>query len=249
MKAIAGAGANYGLLLHWGKVEVMPVRCEAAIRKPDGSAVAAKASLVYLGSVITASSDMAAEIGRRLGAARADFASLERVWRHFSLSAQRKIRTFDACIASKLLYCLHTGKLGTQALRRVDAFQARCLRRILGIQHSYISHVPNSEVLRRAGSHKLSQTLLYRQLMLLRKVAYQPSGHFVHNCVFEEGSNSLKELRGPRKRGRPRKCWNDYDDVYTVALEVAGGRAALDVLWSLPSSEWKRKVSIFCFGA
>ena len=83
--------------------------------------------------------------------------------------------------------------------------------------------------------------------MLLRKVADQPSGHFMRNCVFEEGSNSLKELRGPRKRGRPRKCWND--GVYRVALEVAGGRAALDVLWPLPSFEWKQKVSIFCFGA
>ena len=142
MKAIARAGANYGLLLNWGKVEVMPVRCEAAIRKPDGSTVAAKTSLVYLGSVITASGDMAAEIGRRLGAARANFVSLEQVWRHSSLSARRIIRIFDACIASKLLYCLHTGQLSTQALRRVDTFQARCLRRILGIQHSYISHVP-----------------------------------------------------------------------------------------------------------
>ena len=28
MKAIGRAGANYGLLLNWGKVEVMPVRCE-----------------------------------------------------------------------------------------------------------------------------------------------------------------------------------------------------------------------------
>ena len=190
---------------------------------------------------------MAAEIGRRPGAARANFVSLERVWRHSSLSAQRNIRIFDACIASKLLYCLHTGPLSTQALRRVDAFQARFLRRILGIQHSYISHAPNSEVLRRAGNHKFSQTLLYRQLMLLRKVADQPSGHFMRNCVFEERSNSLKELKGPRKHGRPRKCWND--DVYRVVLGIAGGRDALDVLWSLPSSEWKRKVSIFCFGA
>ena len=83
--------------------------------------------------------------------------------------------------------------------------------------------------------------------MLLRKVADQPSGHFMRNCVFEEGSNSLKELRGPRSCGRPRKCWNDA--LHRVALEVAAGRAAMDVLWSLPSSEWKRRVSIFCFRA
>ena len=37
--------------------------------------------------------------------------------------------------------------------------------------------------------------MLYRQLMLLKKVADQPSGHFMRNCVFEESSNSLKKLR------------------------------------------------------
>ena len=68
----------------------MPVRCEAAIRKPDGSTVAAETSSVYLGRVITASCDMTAEIGRRLGAARADFVSLERVWRHSSLQHSDK---------------------------------------------------------------------------------------------------------------------------------------------------------------
>ena len=44
----------------------MPVRCGATIRKPDGSAVLCKTSMVYLGGIITASGDTAAEIGRIL---------------------------------------------------------------------------------------------------------------------------------------------------------------------------------------
>ena len=39
------------------------------------------------------------------------------------------------CIASKLSHGLHAAWLGRQALRRADAFQARCLRRILGFLH------------------------------------------------------------------------------------------------------------------
>ena len=43
--AIARAGANYGLVLRRNNVEVMLVRCDAAICKPDGSTVAFKISL------------------------------------------------------------------------------------------------------------------------------------------------------------------------------------------------------------
>ena len=88
MKAIARAGANYGFLLNWGKVEAMPARCEAAICKPDRSTLIAKIFLINLGSVIIASGDMVAEIGRRFGATRADFAG---VWRDFSFLEQQKI--------------------------------------------------------------------------------------------------------------------------------------------------------------
>ena len=101
-------------------------------------------------------------------------------------------------------------------------------------------HDKHNNKIPKTSWHQFSQTLLYRHLMRLRRVADQPSGHFMRNCVFEEGSNNLNELKGPRKPGRLQKCWNT--DVYRAALEIA--RAALDVLWSFPSPGWKRKVSI-----
>ena len=76
MNAIGRAGDNYGLVLNWDRVEVMPVRCNAVVRKPDGSTVVSKTSMVYPGSIITACIEMAADIGRRQGATRADFVRL-----------------------------------------------------------------------------------------------------------------------------------------------------------------------------
>ena len=46
---------------------------------------------------------------------------MEGVWKHSSLSTARKVRVFNACITSKLLYCLHTEWLNKNELKRFDA--------------------------------------------------------------------------------------------------------------------------------
>ena len=104
-----------------------------------------------------------------MGAARAEFKTLERVWSHSTLPRHKKLQIFEACVLSKLLYCLHTVWLNKQELAKIDALQARCLRRIMGIQHSYFSRVSNQAVLAEAQAQRLSIVLLKRQLLLLGK--------------------------------------------------------------------------------
>ena len=53
MDCIAEAGAGYGLSFNWKKLEVMPVRTNAVIKKPDGSQILEKTSMIYLGSMLT----------------------------------------------------------------------------------------------------------------------------------------------------------------------------------------------------
>ena len=89
--------------------------------------------MVYLGGILSGDGRVESELGRRIGLAQADFNALKRVWNHASLSKQKKFRIFDACIQSKLHYGLHPAWLNTAARRRIDGFQARCLRRVLGI--------------------------------------------------------------------------------------------------------------------
>ena len=39
MTKIGEAGMEYGLVFNWGKLEILPVRTEAVIRKPDGGTI------------------------------------------------------------------------------------------------------------------------------------------------------------------------------------------------------------------
>ena len=80
MQCIEQAGRMYGLQLNWNKLEVLPVRCEARIKKPNGDYVVSKESLLYLGSFLCDNGSIGPELNRRLGAARAEFETLCRVW-------------------------------------------------------------------------------------------------------------------------------------------------------------------------
>ena len=53
MQCIDQAGRMYGLQLNWNKLEVLPVRCEARVKTPNGDLVVSKESLVHLGSFLT----------------------------------------------------------------------------------------------------------------------------------------------------------------------------------------------------
>ena len=78
--------------------------------------------------------------------------------------------------------------------RRPPVFQARCLR-VLPCQHSYINPVPQNDG---QGDLTFSPALVCKKRLLLRKVADQPSGHFICDCAIEEEANNLK-TRGPMK--------------------------------------------------
>ena len=228
-------------------LEVLSAGGSACILKPDGNEILQKDGIIYLGSLITSDGKVGTELSRRLGAARAEFETLSRVWSHSTLDNVRKLRIFDACVVSKLLYCLHTSFLNKQELRRLDAFQARCLRKILRIPHSYISRVSNECVLQRAGSKPLSNALLRRQLLFLGHVARKPGDDPVRLTVFRPFSHDLALSTFRRRRGRPRKTW--CSEIHAHAVRAARGEEALAYLWqdSVQSiAAWHATVTRYC---
>ena len=245
MKAVERAGANYGLNFNWGKLEVLSVGSDAVVRRPDGGAISQKTSIVYLGSVLSADGTMQAELGRRLGQARAEFDLLCRVWNRSSIPVNRKILVYEACVQTKLLYSLHTSWFKRDELARIDAFQARCLRKILGIQHSYVSRVSNESVLARARRMKLSSVLLQRQLMYFFKVACKGDDHPLRSAIFKPSSLDLRPPSGKRKRSRPRQTWSA--ELYKLASDVCASlEVSIDQLRTIPVRDWKQAVLSFC---
>ena len=124
--------------------------------------------------------------------AEADFIALPRVWKHSALSRRRKIQLYQAMVESKLLYGLGTFWLRKADKRRLDGFHNRCLRRVLGIQPSFISRVANAEVLECAKVEQLSVVLLRRQLKHFDKVSRCAVEHPLRAATFISTTMNLR---------------------------------------------------------
>ena len=126
---------------------------------------------------------------------------------------------------------------------RLDAFHVACLRKILRIPHSMISHITNQTVLERAGENCLSQQLRKKQIVLFGRIAAQPSDSVIRNTIFQPGSFKPKVFEGQRCRGRPRMTWAHV--MAALALEVtAGSHQKLQSILSLTDAvqEWRPAV-------
>ncbi len=134
----------------------------------------------YLGTVLTESGRVGSELGRRIGCAKADFKSLCKVWSHSSLAGKRRLEIYRSLVESKLLYGLSCCCLTAADKRRLDGFQARCLRQVLGIKPAFYSRISNKEVLRRAEHSAATHILAHQQLMMLGKVLRAPQDSPLH---------------------------------------------------------------------
>ena len=206
LACIVEIGEEYGLEMNWGKVEVLAANAEVVVRKPDGTALKQKASMTYLGALIAADGRAESELARRIGLAEAEFLKLSQVWKNSGLSTYERCKVFSTCVVSMLLYGLQTMALGGASLKKIDGFQARCLRRILGTAPSYWSRVSNKTILGQARAPKLSILLVEQQLGFLGTIAHCPAECPVRGLVFDEHL-CFREADFKRRRGRPRLEW------------------------------------------
>ena len=190
--------------LHWQKFQVLTVQSAGDIRSPDGAQLKHVEHLQYLGAQLTADANMSHELGRKIGEARRSFTALRKVWSHSSLTRNRKLRIYASIVESKLLYGLSSACFTKAQLRRLDGFQNRCLRMIIGVKPSYISRISNRDVLTRAGYEAASTHLLFRQLQLFGQVLRADPAHPLYACSFAAGMRPATE-RYVRRVGRPHK--------------------------------------------
>jgi hypothetical protein len=114
---------------------------------------------------------------------------------------------YKALVEAKFVYGLSTAWFCKAARARLDGFQNRCLRRIFSIQPSFISRVPNAEVLAVAQQPKLSTILLRRQRLLFGKIARLPVGHPMRSSTFTGASLTPAVEQYVRRVGRPKDNW------------------------------------------
>ena len=242
LAAVSSAGSTYGLELHWGKLQLIKVRCSTAVHRPDLSTIEPQSNLLYLGSLVSDDGRISSELARRLGMASGEFRKLSRLWRHSRLGRARKIEIFAAVVVTILMYGLAAAWLNKGDQRKLNGFQNRCLRTIWGIKPAYVSRVSNARVLEITGQRPLTALLQKQQLLLYGKVAPQSDANPMRAVTFGPGSLRPAVDLYVRKVGRPRLAW--APEVGKLALQAAGGLRSLDDAIA-DESAWRSVVETF----
>ena len=156
----------------------------------------------YLGSNMTASLSLDDEISARIGKAATTFGKLnKRAWNNKMLTINMKIKIYEACVLSTLLYGAETWTIYAHQEKRLEVFHFRCLRKILGI--TWEDKITNTEVLSRASIPSMAATLCKRRLRWLGHVKRMDDTRIPKQLLYGELAH------GKRSRGRPKLRFKD----------------------------------------
>ncbi len=125
----------------------------------------------------------------------------QRVWNNPSLTTNTKMRVYQACVLSTLLYASESWTTYARHEKKLNIFHLRCLRRILHIK--WQDKVSNSKVLEQAKLKTLHSTLRERRLRWLGHVRRMDTGRIPRDLLYSE----LEE--GTRPTGRPKLRFKD----------------------------------------
>ena len=101
---------HLGIHVSWAKTKIQNVghggACPAI--SVGANAVDSVNEFIYLGSKVTTDGHSAPEVMRRIALAASAMNQLGRVWRQRNLSVVTKLRLYESCVLSVLLYCAET---------------------------------------------------------------------------------------------------------------------------------------------
>jgi len=159
-------------------------------------------TFTYLGSTVSSSLSLDTEISSRIGKGAAVMSKLnKRVWSNSQLTVNTKLRVYQACVLSTLLYGSESWTTYASQEKRLNSFHLRCLRRLLQVK--WQDKVTNTEVLKRAGIPSLFALLSRKRLKWLGHVRRMDDGRIPKDMLYGE----LRE--GSRPTGRPQLRFKD----------------------------------------
>jgi len=240
---VAQKGQAYGLCLHWHKFQVLNVRNSCHFTAPTGDLMPESEWMVYLGAALHNDGSVRNELTRKFGRAWAEFTKLVRLWKHTSLSLRRKIEIFQAVVTSQVMYGLTSAWLTKADQRRLNGFQARCLRVLIRVAPSYISRISNKIVLGRTEQLPYTTQLMKQQLLLFGRIARAGDADVLRQLAFIPGMLEPTANRYVRRVGRPKQEWVTM--LKGEALKFTRSAAELEsAIQDAPT--WERAVQSYC---
>jgi len=164
----------------------------------NGEDITTSSDFCYLGSIVAENGGTSREVNERIQKARGSFSKLRRVWLSKSLRKDTKIRIFNACVKSVLLYGCETWLVTNEIQRKIQTFVNRWLRFILRIWRPNI--ISNKDLWKATGQEDID--------LEIRKRKFRWIGHTLRKEDREISKAALFwNSQGNRKRGRPRNSW------------------------------------------
>ena len=204
--------ARYGLKLNRSKTARLAYNTVEPVMFADGTGVPQSHTIAYLGTLMSDTGHTDEEVRSRMRKALVATKALKPIWGAKCISREMAIRVLRSCVFSALVYSMHTLALPTGTEDRLNALQARCLRRVLRIRPTYGSKligepaITNREVAKRAGAVPLSAELEKKRYQLLGHVLRRDGTDPARAATYDRLAQP-KTLGGTNRHGGMRKCW------------------------------------------
>ena len=208
--------SRYNMKLNHNKYILLGMNSLGDVQYLDGGYMPIAGRAPYLGTNMSAKGNLHFEMNIRIINTTATLNKLDLFWKKVPVSTTWKLRVHDAVITSKLLYGLGSASL--------DSFQIKALREMLGIKHSYHSHVSNEVVTQRANQRvrlkegktitKMFEKLVDRQIKFMAHLLRVEEDDLTKTCTINQ--NGFRISAGFKRTGRPRIKW--YDQVMNACF-------------------------------
>ena len=191
--------ASIGLNINKKKTEVMALNCR---EPPDitinGTKLECSSSFTYLGSIVTSDGGADKDIRSRIGKARNAFLKLRNIWKSSNVSKRTKMKIYNSCVLSVLLYGAECWRVTVQDLNKLSSFHNGCLRKILKV--FWPQKITNKLLHETTGSEDITT--------LLKRKRWSWIGHVLRRENDDLTKTALRWTpEGRRKQGRPKITW------------------------------------------
>jgi len=189
---------------------------KSSVKFKDGTLVPRKDRATYLGTILSDSFDQNIEINNRIADVIATANKLKIFWTKARNTIYWKLTVFDAILRAKLLYGLECIQLTNREQARINAFQMKGIRRILGIPPTHVDRTwTNAKVWEKAEEEKGKKIQPF--VMVWERAKYRLLGHILRTYITDplrqvvfEGYTSYPRIVGKKRVGRPRDQWINF---------------------------------------
>ena len=157
LAAIEMEGNKYGLQLNKKKCDYLHFGQAGPVVFADGTPVPKKHEVKYLGCNMNDRADPEREISKRKKETMITLNKLHIFFYNSDNTVTRKMQMFNAIIRAKLMYGLETVVMNTRVKHMLDAFQLKCLRKILKVPTTYIDRQFSNDNVRTQINNRLKE--------------------------------------------------------------------------------------------